>query len=116
MVLVILFVNSPPSTLRVSQGLTGFWPSQYLVVSLSEYRFQTEAIQKTLNPEWNDIFDLPLSGANSCMLRCVCWDKDIFGKVWIYHTQNCWERRRDEAIKNPRFLTRGVQCRTTWES
>ncbi|KAH0611065.1 uncharacterized protein H6S33_011492 [Morchella sextelata] len=55
----------------------------YLVVSLGEYRFQTEAIPKTLDPEWFDNFEIPLSGANSSTLECVCWDKDRFGKDYM---------------------------------
>ncbi|KAG0129346.1 phosphatidylserine decarboxylase-domain-containing protein [Tuber indicum] len=55
----------------------------YLVLSLGDYRFQTEAIQKTLNPTWNDTFEMPLSGVSTSTVECVCWDKDMFGKDYM---------------------------------
>lgn len=55
----------------------------YLVLQWSDYRFQTEAQPKTLNPVWNDTFDMPLSGARNPPLVCVCWDKDRFGKDYM---------------------------------
>jgi phosphatidylserine decarboxylase len=36
---------------------------------------------KTLDPAWNDTFDLPLGGVNTSTVECVCWDKDIIGKA-----------------------------------
>ncbi|RPA89242.1 hypothetical protein L873DRAFT_1832040 [Choiromyces venosus 120613-1] len=55
----------------------------YLVLSLGDYRFQTEAIQKTLDPTWNDTFEMPLSGVSTSTVECVCWDKDIIGKDYM---------------------------------
>lgn len=54
---------------------------QYLVVSLGRSRQSTGAISKTLNPEWNVTFDLPVSGVP--LLEAVCWDKDRFGKDYL---------------------------------
>ena len=56
---------------------------QYLVVSLGETRQSTHAISKTLNPEWNVSFDLPIIGTQSPLLEAVCWDKDRFGKDYL---------------------------------
>ncbi|KAF8545511.1 phosphatidylserine decarboxylase-domain-containing protein [Trichophaea hybrida] len=55
----------------------------YLVVQWSDYRFHTETQPKTLNPVWNDAFDMPLSGASGLTMECVCWDKDRFGKDYM---------------------------------
>lgn len=38
---------------------------------------------KTLNPEWNQTFDLPVVGVDSLLLEAVCWDKDRFGKDYM---------------------------------
>ena len=43
----------------------------------------THAISKTLNPEWNVTFDLPIVGLESLLLEAVCWDKDRFGKDYL---------------------------------
>ncbi|KLJ06130.1 phosphatidylserine decarboxylase [Blastomyces silverae] len=53
----------------------------YLVVSLGEARQSTPTISKTLNPEWNVCFDLPILGVP--LLECICWDKDRFGKDYM---------------------------------
>ncbi|EEQ90919.2 phosphatidylserine decarboxylase [Blastomyces dermatitidis ER-3] len=53
----------------------------YLVVSLGEARQSTPTITKTLNPEWNVSFDLPILGVP--LLECICWDKDRFGKDYM---------------------------------
>ncbi|KAL7275718.1 phosphatidylserine decarboxylase [Rhizina undulata] len=55
----------------------------FLVVSLSEYRFQTQVVPKTLDPIWNNSFEMPLSGVNNPTLVCVCWDKDLIGKDYM---------------------------------
>ncbi|TGZ81622.1 hypothetical protein EX30DRAFT_348439 [Ascodesmis nigricans] len=55
----------------------------YIVVAWCDYRFQTEAQPKTLDPTWNDTFDMPLSGARCLNMVFVCWDKDRFGKDYM---------------------------------
>ncbi|KZF19644.1 hypothetical protein L228DRAFT_250698 [Xylona heveae TC161] len=55
----------------------------YLVVTLGDAKEATQAISKTLNPEWNVCFDLPIVGVQSLLLECVCWDKDRFGKDYL---------------------------------
>lgn len=57
--------------------------SQYLVVTLGDAKESTPAISKTVNPEWNVSFDLPVSGIQSLLLEAVCWDKDRFGKDYL---------------------------------
>jgi phosphatidylserine decarboxylase len=56
---------------------------QFLIVTLGESKQSTPTISKTLNPEWNVTFDLPLVGAQSLLLEAVCWDKDRFGKDYL---------------------------------
>ncbi|APA16270.1 hypothetical protein sscle_16g110400 [Sclerotinia sclerotiorum 1980 UF-70] len=55
----------------------------YLVLTLGDEKSTTHTIQKTLNPEWNVILQLPVTGPNSLLLDCVCWDKDRFGKDYL---------------------------------
>jgi hypothetical protein len=53
----------------------------YLVVSLGSARESTPTISKTLNPDWNVTFELPISGVP--LLECVCWDRDRFGRDYM---------------------------------
>lgn len=54
---------------------------QYLIVTLGDARESTPIISKTLNPEWNVCFELPIVGVP--LLECICWDKDRFGKDYM---------------------------------
>ena len=40
-------------------------------------------IDKSLNPEWNETFDLPVNGYHCLLLEIVCWDKDRFGRDYL---------------------------------
>jgi len=40
-------------------------------------------VYKSLNPEWDQTFDLPVAGLHSMLLEGVCWDKDRFGKDYM---------------------------------
>lgn len=53
----------------------------YLIVSLGDARQSTPTIPKTLNPEWNVSFAMPVSGVP--LLECICWDHDRFGKDYM---------------------------------
>ncbi|KAI9886952.1 MAG: hypothetical protein M1823_001244 [Watsoniomyces obsoletus] len=55
----------------------------YLVVNLGDVRAVTHAVYKTLNPEWNISFEMPMNGLQSLLLECICWDKDRFGKDYL---------------------------------
>ncbi|KAF2023551.1 hypothetical protein EK21DRAFT_118651 [Setomelanomma holmii] len=55
----------------------------YLVLSLGDAKEATPTINKTLNPEWNTIVDLPIVGEQSLLLEVCCWDKDRFGKDYM---------------------------------
>lgn len=55
----------------------------YLVITLASARSVTHAVPKSLNPEWNISFELPIAGPQSLLLECVCWDKDKFGKDYM---------------------------------
>lgn len=56
---------------------------QFLVVTLGDAKQSTPTIPKTLNPEWNVSFDLPVVGIQSLLLEAVCWDKDRMGKDYL---------------------------------
>ncbi|EAA62952.1 hypothetical protein AN3188.2 [Aspergillus nidulans FGSC A4] len=53
----------------------------YLIVTLGEARQSTPTIFKTLNPEWNVTFEMPVVGVP--LLECICWDHDRFGKDYL---------------------------------
>jgi phosphatidylserine decarboxylase len=53
------------------------------VVTLGDAKQSTPTISKTLNPEWNVSFDLPIVGLNTLLLEATCWDKDRFGKDYL---------------------------------
>jgi len=55
----------------------------YLVVTLGDTRQSTPPISKSLNPEWNTNFDLPIAGPHCLLLEAVCWDKDRFGRDYM---------------------------------
>lgn len=52
-----------------------------MVVTLGEGRQSTPTIFKSLNPEWNVSFEMPLGGVP--LLECICWDHDRFGKDYL---------------------------------
>jgi len=56
---------------------------QYLVLTLGDAKEATPFVPKTLNPEWNQTFELPISGIESLLLEAHCWDKDKFGKDYM---------------------------------
>jgi phosphatidylserine decarboxylase len=56
---------------------------KYLVLTLGDTTQSTPTIMKTLNPEWNVSFDLPITGVQSLLLEATCWDKDRFGKDYL---------------------------------
>lgn len=51
------------------------------MVTLGDSRESTPTIQKTLNPEWNVVFEMPVVGVP--LLECICWDHDRFGKDYM---------------------------------
>lgn len=53
------------------------------MLTLGEAKEATPAINKTLNPDWNQTFDLPIVGTQSLLLEVVCWDKDRFSKDYM---------------------------------
>ena len=50
---------------------------------LGDSRQATSTIYKSLNPEWNQTFEMPITGINNILLEGVCWDKDRFGKDYL---------------------------------
>ncbi|KAF1944024.1 phosphatidylserine decarboxylase proenzyme [Clathrospora elynae] len=55
----------------------------YLVLTLGDAKEATPAINKTLNPEWNQTLELPIVDEQSLLLEVCCWDKDRFGKDYM---------------------------------
>jgi phosphatidylserine decarboxylase len=51
------------------------------VVTLGTSKQTTPSISKTLNPEWNTCFEMPM--AEVPLVECVCWDKDRWGKEYM---------------------------------
>jgi phosphatidylserine decarboxylase len=52
-------------------------------LTLGEAKHITHTESKTLNPEWNEQCELPVSGVQSLLLDVCCWDKDRFGKDYL---------------------------------
>ena len=50
---------------------------------LGDSRHATSTIYKSLNPEWNQTFEMPIAGIHNMLLEGVCWDKDRFGKDYL---------------------------------
>lgn len=50
----------------------------FLVLTLGDAKQATSVVSKTLNPEWNQTFELPVTTADNDLLEAVCWDKDRF--------------------------------------
>nr|POF08181.1 phosphatidylserine decarboxylase proenzyme 2 [Quercus suber] len=50
----------------------------YLVISLGDSRQATSVVSKTLQPEWNQTFDFPVTSPDSALIEATCWDKDLF--------------------------------------
>ncbi|KAL1842640.1 hypothetical protein VTJ49DRAFT_4551 [Mycothermus thermophilus] len=55
----------------------------FLVLTLGEAKHITHTESKTLNPEWLEQCDLPITGVQSLLLDVCCWDKDRFGKDYL---------------------------------
>lgn len=52
-------------------------------MTLGDAKQSTPTISKTLNPEWNVSFEIPIVGVESLLLEAVCWDRDRFGKDYL---------------------------------
>ncbi|KAK7204113.1 phosphatidylserine decarboxylase-like protein [Myxozyma melibiosi] len=57
----------------------------YVVITLDDFKATTQAISKTLNPEWNAEFSIGLSPAVSelLLIEGTVWDKDRFKKDYL---------------------------------
>ncbi|KAK6394086.1 hypothetical protein LTR65_001932 [Meristemomyces frigidus] len=55
----------------------------YLVLTLGDAKQATSVVSRTLNPEWNQTFEMPVTEADSALLEAVCWDKDRFKKDYM---------------------------------
>lgn len=56
----------------------------YVVVHANKYRYSTPAVAKSVAPEWNDEFQIPLNGWSSVTkLGIVVWNKERFRKDYM---------------------------------
>lgn len=55
----------------------------YLQLTCGETKFVTHCVPKTLNPEWNVVCTIPITGIDCLLLESICWDKDRFGKDYL---------------------------------
>ncbi|KAI1389400.1 phosphatidylserine decarboxylase-domain-containing protein [Hypoxylon trugodes] len=55
----------------------------YLQLTCGESKFVTHHVPKTLNPDWNVICTVPITGVDNLLLDCICWDKDRFSKDYL---------------------------------
>ncbi|CAK4032229.1 Phosphatidylserine decarboxylase proenzyme 3 [Lecanosticta acicola] len=55
----------------------------FLVLTLSDAKEATSVVNKTLNPEWNQTFEFPITSPDSALLEATCWDKDRFKKDYM---------------------------------
>ncbi|RKP22776.1 C2 domain-containing protein, partial [Syncephalis pseudoplumigaleata] len=68
---------------------------------------QSKTIKKSLNPVWNEVFDLPIKpGRMTPIINITIWDKDTFGRDYIgelsiplthLFTRNCPTQSHDEG-------------------
>ena len=50
----------------------------FLVLNFGDSKQATSTVNKTLNPEWNQSLDFPITVTDSPLLEAICWDKDRF--------------------------------------
>ena len=55
----------------------------FLILHLGDAKEATSVVNKTLNPEWHQTFEFPVTAAESALLEVVCWDKDRFKKDYM---------------------------------
>jgi phosphatidylserine decarboxylase len=53
------------------------------VLTLGDARQATSTMFRTLNPEWHQTIELPVTGPQSSLVEGICWDKDRFGKDYL---------------------------------
>ncbi|KAL8710900.1 MAG: hypothetical protein Q9225_007209 [Loekoesia sp. 1 TL-2023] len=79
----------------------------FLVVTLGDAKESTPIISKSLNPEWNVSFDLPVIGIQSLLLEAVCWDKDRMGKDYLGEFDVALEDifENGQIVQEPKWYT-----------
>ncbi|KAI6092018.1 phosphatidylserine decarboxylase-domain-containing protein [Hypoxylon rubiginosum] len=55
----------------------------YIQLTCGETKFVTHHVPKSLNPEWNVVCTVPITGVDNLLLDCICWDKDRFSKDYL---------------------------------
>jgi len=78
----------------------------YLILSLGDAKEATPTINKTLNPEWNTVVDLPIVDEQSLLLEVCCWDKDRFGKDYMGEFDVILEDQfmNHQTVQEPRWF------------
>lgn len=76
----------------------------FLVITLFDLKVKTQIIRKTLNPEWNETFTLPLAGVTEqTMVQFVVmdWDRfssdDYMGEVSISYKEIAAQAAQNKA-------------------
>ncbi|KAI1366150.1 phosphatidylserine decarboxylase-domain-containing protein [Xylaria arbuscula] len=77
----------------------------YLQLSCGETKVTTHCVPKTLNPEWNVVSTIPITGVDNLLLDFHCWDKDRFGKDYLGEFDLALEEifASDEVEQEPRW-------------
>ena len=73
----------------------------YLVITLGDAKEATSVVSKTLNPEWNQTFEMPVTEADSALLEAVCWDKDRFKKDYMGEFEVSLEELNANGVVEP---------------
>ncbi|KAI1501437.1 phosphatidylserine decarboxylase-domain-containing protein [Biscogniauxia marginata] len=78
----------------------------YLQLTCGETKFVTHCVPKTLNPEWNVVCTIPITGVDNLLLDCICWDKDRFGKDYLGEFDLALEEifSNDKTEQEPRWF------------
>ncbi|KAI1641273.1 phosphatidylserine decarboxylase-domain-containing protein [Biscogniauxia mediterranea] len=78
----------------------------YLQLTCGETKFVTHCVPKTLNPEWNVVCTIPITGVDNLLLDGICWDKDRFGKDYLGEFDLALEEifSNDKTEQEPRWI------------
>ncbi|KAL1924727.1 uncharacterized protein VTP21DRAFT_4381 [Calcarisporiella thermophila] len=81
----------------VAKDKNGF-SDPYVVVQIEKTLHQTQVLYKTLNPEWEDVFDIKLNSKQlQGGIQFTIWDKDRFGRDYMGEVFVPWEKTLDVA-------------------
>lgn len=89
---------------------------QYLVLQLGDAKEASSVVPKTLNPEWHQSIDLPVTGVESLLLEVTCWDKDRFSKDYMGEFDIALEEifKDGQASPEVRYTRQAKQYAKIW--